>query len=69
MGGQEHDRGGAPRSDERAAGLAAPAWITPELIRLTIEVWQPYYATRLTAEDAVIMIQNVGRLCVVLSRE
>lgn len=47
--------------------LAAPAWITPELIDLTIRVWQPYYATRLTPADAIIMIQDVGRLFGVLS--
>jgi hypothetical protein len=51
-----------------AVGRALPAWITPDLIDETIRVWQPYYATRLTAEDAVTMILNVGRLLDVLSR-
>jgi hypothetical protein len=48
--------------------MAVPAWITPELIDHTIRTWQPYYATRLTPEDAVTMILNVGRLLDVLSR-
>ena len=42
------------------AGL--PDWITAELIEETIRVWQPYYASILTPEEAVTMIQNVGRL-------
>lgn len=46
-----------------------PAWITPELIRLTLKVWQPYYAQRLTPEDAVTIVRNAGRLFAVLSRE
>lgn len=61
---------------EKARGDAAdavppgtPEWITPELIRRTLQVWQPYYAERLTPEDAVTMIRNVGELFAVLSRE
>jgi len=46
-----------------------PAWITPELIRRTLQVWQPYYAQRLTPEDAVTMIRSAGELFAVLSRE
>jgi len=46
-----------------------PEWITPELIRRTLQVWQPYYAERLTPEDAVTMIRNAGELFAVLSRE
>lgn len=45
----------------------APDWITAELIQRTIEVWQPYYASVLTPEEAVTMIQAVGRLYQVLS--
>jgi len=45
----------------------APDWITPELIEKTIRVWQPYYATILTPEEAVTMIQSVGRLYQALS--
>jgi len=39
-----------------------PDWITPELVEQTIRVWQPFYQTLLTPEDAVTMILNVGRL-------
>ena len=44
-------------------------WITAELIQQTIHVWQPYYAGVLTPEEAVTMIQNVGRLYQALSSE
>jgi hypothetical protein len=40
----------------------SPDWITAELIEETIRVWQPYYVAVLTPEEAVTMIQNVGRL-------
>jgi len=39
-----------------------PDWITAELIEQTIRVWQPYYQAIVTPEEAVIMIQSVGRL-------
>ena len=45
----------------------APHWVTPELLTRTIEVWQPYYADSLTADDALGMILNVGNLFAVLS--
>ena len=44
-----------------------PDWITAELIEQTIRTWQPYYATLLTPEEAVTMIQTVGRLYQALS--
>jgi hypothetical protein len=44
-----------------------PDWITAELIEQTIRVWQPYYGTLLTHEEAVTMILNVGRLYQVFS--
>ncbi len=40
----------------------APAWVTTELIERTIRVWQPYYATPLTPEDALAIIQSTGQL-------
>jgi len=46
-----------------------PDWITRELIAETIRVWQPYYADVITPEEAVTMIQNVGRLYQALSSE
>ena len=45
----------------------APDWITAELIAETIRVWQPYYEAVLTPEEAVTMIQSVGRLYKALS--
>jgi len=39
-----------------------PPWITPELVGLTIRVWQPYYAEEITPEVAITMVQSVGRL-------
>jgi hypothetical protein len=44
-----------------------PDWITAELIEKTISVWQPYYRAVLTPEEAVTMIQTVGRLYQALS--
>ena len=61
------------RSREVARPSSVPAgtpeWITAELIEKTILVWQPYYKDVLTAEEAVTMIQSVGRLYQVLSSE
>jgi hypothetical protein len=50
-----------------ATNLGRPSWITAELIDHTISVWQPYYEYPLSLEDAVSMIQDVGRLVNVLS--
>lgn len=46
----------------------APAWISEELIRETLRVWQPYYAHPLTVDEAIEMISNVGRLFSDLTR-
>lgn len=46
----------------------APAWITPELITSTLEIWQPYYDALLTPADACAMILAVSELSAVLSR-
>ncbi len=61
------------RSDSLAASdlpvdSALPAWITPELIEDTIRVWQPYYATALTPQDAITIVRDLGRLLDVLCR-
>lgn len=45
-----------------------PAWITPELIRETIRVWQPFYPNQLTPDEASTMLQALGRLFDVLSK-
>ena len=47
----------------------APDWITPELVEATIRVWQPYYAEILPSEEAIEMIQSVGRLFQALSSD
>ena len=44
-----------------------PDWIMAELIEQTIRVWQPHYEAVLTPEEAVTMIQTVGRLYQALS--
>ena len=44
-----------------------PDWITAELIKQTIRVWQPYYEAVISPEEAVTMIQSVGRLYQALS--
>ena len=51
----------------RILPAGTPEWITAELIEATIRVWQPYYQATLTPDEAVTMIQSVGRLYEVLS--
>jgi hypothetical protein len=46
-----------------------PDWVTAELVEATIRTWQPYYQARLTPDDAVTMILNVGRLYEAFGRE
>ena len=43
-----------------------PGWITPELIRETLETLQPYYSEALTPEDAMEMLLNMGGVFEVL---
>lgn len=60
----------SPTSDDARSCIVpagTPDWITAELIERTIHVWQPFYPTLLTPEEAVTMILNVGRLFDVLS--
>ncbi|MBX9787485.1 MAG: hypothetical protein K2Y37_01090 [Pirellulales bacterium] len=47
----------------------APSWVNAQLINQTIRVWQPYYAEPLTPEDALAIIQSVGRLIDVFQGE
>jgi hypothetical protein len=58
----------ASSSDGPCIPPGTPAWITRELIELTIRVWQPYYAALLTTVDAVTMILGAGHLYTALSR-
>lgn len=46
----------------------SPAWITPELVARTLQVWQPYYKQPLSPQDAVTMILDVSRLFDVLAQ-
>lgn len=39
-----------------------PEWVTPELVRETLEVFQPDANERLTEKDAVEMIVSVGNI-------
>jgi hypothetical protein len=65
---RKHRDGKAPEAWV-AVPSGTPAWITAELLAMTIRMWQPYYAERLSPQDAVTIVQNVGRLFGVLSRE
>lgn len=51
-----------------AVPSGSPAWVSPELLALTIRTWQPYYEKPLTPEEAIAIIRNVGRLVDVLTR-
>jgi len=46
----------------------APDWVTPELMRQTWEVWQPYYREPLNALDLLEMILGVGWMLDLLSQ-
>lgn len=46
-----------------------PDWITVDLVRLTLKVWQKHYAQPLSIQDAVTIVLNAGQLFGVLSRE
>ena len=45
-----------------------PAWITPELIEETINLWKTRYRESITPEEASTMLRRIGRLFEVLSR-
>lgn len=68
MSRSNHKRDCEVQEDARGIVPAgAPDWITPELVEETIRVWQPYYEAIVTPEEAVTMIQSVGRLYQALS--
>jgi hypothetical protein len=46
--------------------VAVPHWVTDDLIRRTLEIWNPRYGFTLTRDDAIAMILNVSRLYGVL---
>jgi hypothetical protein len=58
-----------PRTVLRAEGAnGTPVWITPELIQITLKVWQPRYKAQLSEDDARIIFLSVGHLVEALSR-
>ncbi len=46
-----------------------PSWITMDLVRETVRVWQPHYSTPLSLDDAVTILTRVGQLFSVLSEK
>lgn len=48
--------------------VGAPDWVTVELLKKTLSVWQRYYPEQLTAEDALGMILGVSHLFDALAR-
>lgn len=67
MKAQTIQPGSTPVAEKLPPGT--PAWITPELVRLTLKVWQKHYEKRLSVEDAVTLVLNAGHLFSVLDRE
>ncbi len=49
-------------SEKYAVPAGCPKWVTVEMIKETIQTWQPYYVTPLKPVDALEMILNVGHL-------
>jgi len=62
-----HGESQRPGALDAAVPAGSPAWITAELIRETIRVWQPYYSASVTPEDAVTILMRVGELLPVLA--
>ncbi len=56
------DVGSVPAAVRGTPSTTLPFWVTPALIAATQRVWQPYYNTMLTEEDAVAILLAVGRL-------
>ncbi len=52
---------------EDCVAIAVPDWLSDELLRKTLEVWQPFYDDPLTEEDAKYIILSVGRLIDIVS--
>ena len=44
-----------------------PQWISMDLVRDTIETWQPFYSSALALQDAVNILLGMGRLFRVLA--
>lgn len=59
-GRSQADPSGQHRADCVPAG--APAWVTPELIRSTLDCWQSHFDEALTPEDALEILLNAAHL-------
>jgi len=46
----------------RTLPSGAPKWITPDLLRDTVEIWQPYYAEELTDAESLEILLTVSRI-------
>ena len=51
-----------PQDDTVRTFDGKPAWITPELVKETLQTWQPRYNAPLTEADAVEILHAFGRL-------
>lgn len=58
-----------PSADNIVVPPGTPEWITPNLVALTLKVWQKRYPQPLSIQDAVTILLNAGQLFGVLSRE
>lgn len=59
----------AARGEPFVVPPGTPAWITVELLRLTLKVWQKHYSEPLSIQDAVTIVLNAEQLFGVLARE
>ena len=39
-----------------------PSWVTEELVKETLKMWQPLSAKKLTEDDALATLLGIGRL-------
>lgn len=66
---EQPDTAREPDGDGRAMPAGTPAWITPELVRLTQRVWNPRYQRAISHDEAITILLSVGRLFDFLARE
>ena len=48
--------------DDVALPPGTPGWVSEELIRRTIETWQPLMDKKMTTDDALAMLVNISQL-------
>lgn len=66
---QTNPDGPAAPAEPTALPPGTPEWITIDLVRLTLKVWQKHYTEPLSTQDAVTIVLNAGQLFGVLARE